>query len=157
MFNLAYLKEKLFKGFYWPLFRLAVLMALVGLAVRSESQLNLQGRVFKNGQVVLGDGHQTDPAGLAHQQSGLDVFTKKQLFHGHFIGPVFSYYFYKFGVDFFQTLDKLGFGRSFNAAAGQEFDFLTFFYNQAIAGIGQAGINPQDNRRFFKCRHWNKN
>ena len=33
MFNLAYLKEKLFKGFYWPLFRLAVLMALVGLAV----------------------------------------------------------------------------------------------------------------------------
>lgn len=33
MLSLGYLKEKLFRGFYWPLFRLAVLMALIGLAV----------------------------------------------------------------------------------------------------------------------------
>src|SRR3989338_7008767 len=33
MLSLEYLREKLFRGFYWPLFRLAVLMALIGLAV----------------------------------------------------------------------------------------------------------------------------
>lgn len=116
-------------------------LLLLGAAITDNCLLDLQGRVFINGHILLGTGQQNDPACMTHLNTGGDIGIKKQLLDGYRIRLEGVQQSVHILIDLGQPLGKRGAGSRGDCTVAKIFIFASIMVDHAVADGAITGVD----------------
>ena len=126
-------------------------LALFRAAVACDCLLDLLGCVFAKWKIGLGGGEDGNAAAFTDGHGAFYIYAEEELFEAGDIGAVFVDDEDEFVVYALESLGQGFGGAGFDAAVGQHDGALSVVIDNAIAGVGQAGIDAKDSHGGYAC------